>query len=52
MTAVTMGDRGVGLVIIMMVMLVVVGLTGSVVSLAMTQTAIAANYRRSLEALV
>ena len=51
MTAVTMGDRGVGLVIIMMVMLVVVGLTGSVVSLAMTQTAIAANYRRSLELL-
>ena len=45
------GDRGVGLVIVMMVMLVIVGLTGPVMSLATTQTAVAANYRRSLELL-
>lgn len=44
-------DRGVGLVIVMMVMLVIVGLTGPVMSLATTQTAVAANYRRSLELL-
>ena len=45
------GDRGVGLVIMMMVMLVIVGLTGTVMSLATIQTAVAANYRRSLELL-
>ena len=44
-------DRGVGLAITMMVMLVIVGLTGTVISLATTHTAVAANYRRSLELL-
>ena len=44
-------DRGVGLVITMMVMLVVTGLTGMLMSLSMTQTAVVVNYRRSLELL-
>ena len=44
-------DRGVGLVIVMMVMLVIVGLTGTVLFMASTHTAVAVNYRRSLELL-
>ena len=45
------GDRGVGLVIVMMVTLVMVGLTGMVMALISTHTAVAVNYRRSLELL-
>lgn len=45
------GDRGVGLVIIMMVMVAMLGLTGAVISLATTQTAVVVNYRRSMELL-
>ena len=47
----TAGDRGVGLIITMMVMLVILGLTGAVMSLATTETAVAMNYRRSVELL-
>ena len=45
------GDQGIGLVIVMMVMLVLLGLTGAVMSLATTQTAVVVNYRRSMELL-
>ena len=42
------GNRGVSLVILMMAIVVILGLTGSVVSLVRIDTSIAMNYRRSV----
>ena len=50
-TVMKTSDRGVGLVITMMVLFVLVGLTGMLISLSTTQTAVVVNYRRSLELL-
>ena len=42
------GEQGVGLIVAMVVMLLFLGVTGAVVPLAVTETAVSANHRRAV----
>ena len=45
------GEQGIALILAMSVMLVLLGVTGAIIPLAMTETAVSANHRRAVQGL-